>query len=210
MRQARIWLILIVLIVVAGAAIWVSREIPRRVAEVIETPREKQVDLGAVVTRIRGLNRLETASMHVVHVSTITQSYQFVPNSLGGDSLTLMATGDVIAGVDLELLKPTDIYRQRDGTVVIRLPAPQVLVTRINNRESHVLNRNTGIFRHPDNGLEGRARLYAESGIRNEAVKKGILTLAGQNAQARLAELLHASGIGKVEFVEVSGGVPTG
>jgi hypothetical protein len=210
MHRTRVWLILILMIVVAGAAIWVSRELPRRVAAEIETPRERQIDLGAVVTRIRGLNRLETASMHVVHVGTISQSYQFVPNALGGDSLTLMATGDVIAGVDLELLKPNDVYRQRDGTVVIRLPAPQVLVTRINNRESHVLNRNTGIFRHPDNGLEGRARLYAESGIRNEAIKKGILTLAGQNAQARLAELLHASGIGKVEFVEVGGGMPAG
>ncbi len=210
MRRPLVWLFLILLLVVAGAAIWISRELPRRVAAEVETPKEKEIDLGAIVTRVRGLNRLETASMHVVHVSTITQSYGFVPNALGGDTLTLMAAGDVIAGVDLELLKPNDIYRQHDGTVVIRLPAPQVLVTRINNRESRVLTRNTGIFRHPDSGLEGRARLYAETGIRNEAVKKGILILAGQNAQARIAELMHAVGIGKVEFVEVGGVAPNG
>jgi hypothetical protein len=210
MRRNQLWLIFVLLIVVAGAVIWVSRELPRRVAAEVGKPKEKEIDLLAVVTRVRGLNRLETASMHVVHVGTVTQSYAFVPNALAGDSLTLMATGDVIAGVDLELLKPGDIYRRADGTVVIRLPAPQVLVTRINNRESHVTTRNTGFLRHPDSGLEGRARLYAESGIRNEAINQGILKLAGQNAQARIAELLHSAGIGKVEFVEVGGGVPTG
>lgn len=205
MRRLQLGVVIALLIAVAGAAVWLSRELPRRLATEVGAPKEKQVDLLALVTRIRGLNRLETASMHVVHVGTVTQSYDFVPNALAGDSLTLMATGDVIAGVDLELLKPGDIYRQADGTVVIRLPSPQVLVTRINNRESRVTARSTGFLRRPDSGLEGRARLYAESGIRNEAIKKGILELAGQNAQVRLAELLHSAGIRKVEFVEVRG-----
>ncbi|MCU1350358.1 MAG: hypothetical protein JWO56_3388 [Acidobacteria bacterium] len=208
MKRTQSWIILALLVVIAGGAIYVSRELPRQIVEQIAEPKYKEIDLSAVVTRIRGLNRLETATMHVVHVSTVSQSYDFVPNSFAGDTLTFMATGDVIAGVDLSLLKQDDIHRQPDGTVVVRLPPPQILVTRIDNRESKVVARQTGFFRRADAGLESRARLYAESGVRNEAIKRNILDLAGRNAQARLAELLHAAGIEKVEFLE-NGGIPT-
>jgi len=46
--------------------------------------------------------------------------------------------------------------------------------------------------------LESRARQYAEQGIRNEALNKGILTLASQNAEVKVAELLHMFGFQKV------------
>jgi hypothetical protein len=208
-KRPQTWIILALLAVIVAGGIYVSRELPRRVAEEITEPKIKEIDLGAVVTRIRGLNRLETATMHVMHVSTISQSYDFVPNAMAGDSLTFMATGDVIAGVDLALMKPTDLRREPDGTVLVHLPPAQVLVTRIDNRESRVVSRKTGLFRRADPSLESRARQYAEAGVRNEAVKKGILTLANTNAQARLAELLHGAGIEKVEFVEDSSALGT-
>jgi hypothetical protein len=52
--------------------------------------------------------------------------------------------------------------------------------------------------------MEGRARQYAEQNIRNEAVHKGILPLAQQNAEARIAGLLHTLGATKVRFVDAS------
>ncbi len=127
-------------------------------------------------------------------------------NALGGDTLTFLATGDVIAGIDLSQLKQEDIRRDLDGTIVVRLPASQVLVTRLDNRESHVINRKTGLFRRADVNMEGRARQFAETGIRNEAVNKGILTLASQNAEVKVAELLHMFGVQKVrcEAVQAS------
>ena len=177
---------------------WVAwRQTQRRVEKVF-TPHEEQIDLGTVVTRVRALNRLETASMRVVHVSTITQSYELVPNALAGDELTFFAAGDVIAGIDLSQLKQEDVRRDADGTVVVRLPPPQVLVTRIDNRASRVLNRKTGFFRRADMNLESRARQYAEQGIRNEALNKGILTTASQNAEVKVAELLHTFGFQRV------------
>lgn len=208
MKRPQTWIILILLVVVIAGGIYISQELPRRVAQEITEPKEKEVDLGAVVTRIRGLNRLETATMHVVHVGTISQSYDFVPNAMAGDSLTFMATGDVIAGVDLALMKPADLRRDSDGTVFVRLPPAQVLVTRIDNRESRVISRKTGLLRRADPNLETRARQYAEGGVRNEAIKRGILTLATTNAQSRLAELLHGAGISRVEFVEDPGVAP--
>ncbi len=170
----------------------------RQAARQVLTPQEEQVDLTALVTRVQALNRLETASMRVIHISTVTQSYELVPNALAGDQLTFLAAGDVIAGIDLSQLRQQDVRRETDGTIVVRLPASQVLVTRIDNRESRVINRKTGLLRRADVQLEGRARQYAEQGVRNEALKKGILTLASQNAEVKVAELLHTFGFRRV------------
>ena len=179
----------------AGWMVWRQT---RRAAREVFTPHEEQIDLGSVVTRVRALNRLETASMRVVHVSTITQSYELVPNAIAGDELTFFAAGDVIAGIDLSQLKAEDVRRDGDGTIVVRLPPPQILVSRIDNQQSRVLNRKTGFFRRADMNLESRARQYAEQGIRNEAVNKGILPLASQNAEVKVAELLHTFGFQRV------------
>ncbi|HEX9493555.1 MAG TPA: DUF4230 domain-containing protein [Thermoanaerobaculia bacterium] len=193
---AAITVALVIGITFVGA--WYVLRQTRQVATEVFKPHEEQIDLTALVTRVRALNRLETASTRVVHVSTITQSYEFVPNAMAGDELTFLAAGDVIAGIDLSQLKQEDIRRELDGTVVVRLPPSQVLVTRIDNRESRVINRKTGVFRRADMNLESRARQYAEQGIRNEAVKKGILPLASQNAEVKVAELLHMFGVQRV------------
>ena len=190
----------VVVIGVTIFAAWMAwRQTQQRIDRAL-TPHEEQIDLGSVVTRVRALNRLETASMRVVHVSTIKQSYELIPNAFAGDELTLFAAGDVIAGIDLSQLKPEDVRRAPDGVIEIRLPPAQVLVTRLDNRETRVLNRNTGWFRRGDAGLEGRARQYAEQGIRNEAVSKGILQMASQNAELRVADLLRTFGLQRVRF----------
>lgn len=192
--------LLAISVLAAGLLLWRASRFATQIAK----PTETEIDLGAVTTRIRNLNRLETASMHVVHVSTIRQEYKLIPNSIAGDELTLFAGGDVIAGVDLAQLKNGDISRAPDGTVIVHLPPPVILLTRIDNRETRVVSRKTGLLRRADPGLEGRARLYAEGGVRSEAVRKGILPLAKNNAQLRIAELLHAVGIRRVTFVESS------
>jgi hypothetical protein len=189
----------IVLIGIAAAAWYVAHRVEQLAVRAV-TRKEEQVDLGTLVTRVRELNRLETAGMRVVNVSTIKQSYDLIPNALAGDELTLYSSGDVIAGVDLSLLKTDDVHRETDGTIVVRLPPPQILVSRLDNRATHVINRNTGVFRRADIGMEGRARQYAEQNIRNEAINRGILPMAQQNAEARVAGLLHTLGAPKVRF----------
>ena len=189
----------LVLIVLIATAWFVARRVERMAVQAV-TQKEETLDLGTLVTRVRDLNRLETANMRVVNVSTVRQTYDLIPNALAGDELTLYSAGDVIAGVDLSLLKTEDVHREPDGTVVVHLPPPQLLVSRLDNRATHVINRRTGVFRRADVGMEGRARQYAEQNIRNEAVHRGILPLAQQNAEARVAGLLHTLGAPKVRF----------
>jgi hypothetical protein len=201
--------IVFVVIAVIVTAVLLFREIPRRIEETFTTPKEEEVDLGAVVTRVRDLNRLETAAMRVTHVSTITQSYKLVPNSMAGDELTLFATGDVIAGVDLSRLTQNDIRREADGSIVMRLPSPEILISRLDNRETRVITRKTGMFRRADENLESRARQHAEIGIRQEAMKKGILPLAANNAEAKLAAFIQAIGVKRVRFERAGGPATT-
>ena len=193
------------ILTVAAATVWILvRTLEKKVVQSV-TAKEEVVDLGTLVTRVRDLNRLETATMRVTSISTVKQTYDLIPNALAGDELTLYAAGDVIAGVDLSLLKQDDVRREPDGTIVVQLPPPQLLVSRIDNRTTRVTGRRTGVFRRADVGMEGRARQYAEQNIRNEAVHKGILPLAQQNAEARVAGLLHTLGASKVRFVGTQG-----
>jgi Protein of unknown function (DUF4230) len=203
-RASPILAILFVIAILAtfGTIVWRTAREWR--PENLVKPGEETVDLTAIVTEVRDLNRLETASMHVMQVGTITQSYRFLPDALAGDQLTFLAVGDVIAGVDLSQLGQRDVWREPDGTVNLRLPPPQILVSRLDNRQSRVLNRDTGVLRRADVDLESRMRQHAESAIRQGAVRKGILTLAERNAEPRLAAFLHSAGVQKVRFV--SGG----
>lgn len=193
--------------VTTGWVVW--RTAKRTLVTEVLTPQEETVDVATLVTQVRELNRLETASMRVLHVGTITQSYTLVPNAVAGDEITFLATGDVIAGIDLAQLKPDDVWRSPDGTIHMRLPPAQVLVTRVDNKESRVLNRKTGILRRADVDLETRARQHAEENIRREALRRGVLRLASQNAEQKLAEFLKTLGAKKVVFVSGGPAAPT-
>jgi hypothetical protein len=205
MQRRTIFLVLGALLIAAAIAFTTSvivwRMAKRTLVTEVLTPQEKTIDLATLVTQVRELNRLETASMRVMHVATVTQSYKMVPNAIAGDEITFLATGDVIAGIDLAQLQPKDVWRSPDGAINLRLPPAQVLVTRVDNKESRVINRKTGVLRRADVDLETRARQHAEENIRREALKRGVLTLASQNAEKKMGEFLHTLGFERVRFV---------
>jgi translation initiation factor 1 (eIF-1/SUI1) len=202
MRKSLLILFVVMAVVLFGVvSILTLRRLTDQAVDAVTLPQEQQLDLGAVVTQVRELSRLETASMRVMHVGTIKQSYRMVPNSLGGDEIQFLATGDVIAGIDLSQLAANDVWREPDGTVVMRLPAAHILISRVDNRQSKVLSRKTGMLRRADIDLESRARQFAEQNIRAEALKKGIIPMAQASAETKLADLLHKMGAKKVRFV---------
>ena len=196
--------LLIAAAVTVTTAVFVWRMAKRTVAETVLAPQERTIDIATLVTQVRELNRLETASMRVMHVGTVTQTYNLVPNALAADEITFLATGDVIAGIDLSQLRQEDVWRSPDGTINLRLPPSQLLVTRVDNDQSRVLTRKTGMLRRADVDLETRARQHAEANIKAEALKRGILKLASDNGEKKMAELLHTFGAEKVRFVSTS------
>lgn len=195
----------VVLIVgVFGAMLYMLIRTPARLAERAfdraTQKREAQVDLGSLVIRVRGLARLETVAMRVMHVGKIRQSFGVMPDKLASDTITFLAVGDVVAGIDLSTITEHDVRVDRDGTLVMRLPQSQIFMTRLDNKESHVIDRDTGLFRRADPGLETRVRQFGEDSIRGEAMKKGILPLANKNAETNLGQFLHTLGLQKIRF----------
>ncbi len=192
--------ILIAAAVAVTTTLVVWRMAKRTVMQEILTPQEETVDIAALVTQVKELNRLETASMSVIHVGTITQSYTMVPDAFAGDEITFLAAGEVIAGLDLSRIQPQDVWRSPDGTIHLRLPQAEVLVARVDNTKSRVLTRKTGMLRRSDVDLETRARQHAEANIRAEAVKNGVLRIATDSGEKKLAGFLHTLGFEKVQF----------
>jgi hypothetical protein len=206
-RKRTLLVVSIVILAIIGLIVVTLQLVraPQRIMAAATEKKEKTINLSVVVTEVRMLSRLETASMRVVHVSTIEQSVGWVPDSLAGDKLTFFAVGDVIAGIDLSAIREEDVRMGKDGVVEMRLPPPQILVTRIDNQESKILSRSTGALRRSDPHLESRIRAYAERDVRNEAIRKGILPLASRSAETKLAGFLQKLGVERVRF-EVSGG----
>ncbi|MEO8218597.1 MAG: DUF4230 domain-containing protein [Acidobacteriota bacterium] len=199
-RLFRAAIVIFVLAAVGLAAFVLLRTGVRVVRARVLDKHEESVDISALVTQIRELSRLETASMRIVQVSKTDQTYGVVPGSLAGDSITLMAVGDVIAGIDLSHITEKDVRVSPDRVLTLRLPPATILVTRIDNTQTHVLTRKTGMLTKADEGLEGRARQHAEAQVRRESLNRGILDLASANAEKKLASFLHTIGFEQIRF----------
>lgn len=152
----------------------------------------------SVVDKIRGLNRLESVDYSIDKIVEGNRQAPPLPNFLAGDRLLLIAHGEVIAGVDLGRLDSGAVH-VAGSNVSVRLPAPQILVTRIDNARSRVYERNTGVLVPPDPTLETEARQAAEQQITKAALDDGILEKARANAKISVTGLLYALGFRGVD-----------
>lgn len=94
----------------------------------------------------------------------------------------------------------TEDLRLEDGVLYVNLPDTEVFVATLNNDESYVYDRTTGILRKSDQDLETNARQVAEAEILNAAVEDGILLQAEQNAEVYLERLFNTLGYKEVVF----------
>jgi hypothetical protein len=153
-----------------------------------------------IIHDVRALARLETIQYTVEKVIT-AETNQGAFAFLFADRLLLVAHGTVIAGVDLEKLKPEDMWLE--GSVLkVRLPAAEIFIATLDNDKTYVYERDTGVLRSPDQNLETSARQSAEDEIRKAAVEDGILNIARQNAETYLTRFFLALGYSDVIFVQ--------
>jgi Protein of unknown function (DUF4230) len=166
----------------------------------IMTGRSTRIDTSspAVVEKIRQLSRLETVSYSIDKIVEGNREYPYLPNFLAGDKLLLVAHGEVIAGVDLSQIKVSDVSVAGDG-VQVQLPAPQILATRIDNGQTRVYSRVTGLLVAADPDLESQVRLAAEQQFSQAALADGVLDRARQNARSSVSALLYGLGFHRVE-----------
>lgn len=154
----------------------------------------------AVVLSVRSLARLETAQFTIEKV-IIKEEGQGALGALFGDRVIFVAHGDVIAGVDLGKVAADDVIVSPDGKAFVNLPAPEILVTNIDNDKSYVVDRDTGLLTKGNVDLETEARREAQAEIEAAAIESGILKQAQKNAEAELRRLLALLGYTDVTFI---------
>jgi Protein of unknown function (DUF4230) len=163
-----------------------------------------------VLTAVRDLARLESASFHMERVIDLSAKQ----SKLWGlvtteDSILLVAVAEVTAGIDLQKLTSADVtVDPARRTARIELPAPEVLHAALDNAKTYVHSRKTGTLADRNEGLESRARLEAERTLVDSARQAGLLQRAADNARRTVEVLVHSLGYDKVE-VSVRSPSPT-
>jgi hypothetical protein len=153
-----------------------------------------------IINQVRSLARLETIQYTVEKVIT-AETGQGVFAPLFGDRLLLVAHGFVLAGIDMEKLGPEDLWVEQ-GILYVHLPETEIFVATLDNDNSYIYDRETGLFTQGDANLETLARQAAEDEIRNAALADGILDQAQTNAEAYLYRLFRSLGFVDVIFVD--------
>jgi hypothetical protein len=159
-----------------------------------------RVDQPTVVRQIQQLQRLETVRFSMDKIISGEHDSQYLPKFLVSDRLLLVVHGEVIAGVDLSQLQLQDVSIH-GKTVSLHLPKSQILVTRLDNSQTRVYSRDTGLFSSPDPNLESEVRQEAERQLQEAALQGNILKTADENARTTLSALLRSLGFTTVEFV---------
>lgn len=200
-------LILITVLVGGVAVVWSVRQVTQPLAEAERTLKEQfdqvvnptptiQPDPVTIVKEIRNLSRLETAVYTIEKIIT-AESQQGPFAFLLGDRLIFVAHGQVIAGVDLAELEESDITVEEDGSVDVVMPEAEIFITALNNEDSYVFDRDTGVIGMKVD-LETEARRAAEEEIENAALEDGILEMAQTNAETYVRHLILTLGFREV------------
>lgn len=153
-----------------------------------------------ILREVRSLARLETIQYSVEKVIEAETGQGFL-GGLFGDRLLLVARGYVIAGIDLEKIAPEDMWVEGNA-LYVRLPAAEVFVATLDNAETYIYDRETGLFSQGNQDLETLARQSAEEEIRNAALEDNILQQATQNGRNFLSALFDSLGYETVIFVD--------
>jgi hypothetical protein len=156
-----------------------------------------------LITRRSGV-RIEVARVAVQNL-TKERDVELAAGVLTNDAGSVVSAPDVdvivevIGGVDLSKLQPADVVVQGQS-ISLRLPQAQILVTRLDNAQTRVYSRDTGLFSSPDPNLESEVRQEAERQLQEAAMQGDILKTADGNARSTISSLLQGLGFKKVDF----------
>ncbi len=175
-----------------------TNNLSTQVAAVLHPTPTILPDPVTIIHEIQSLARLETIKFSLEKIIT-AEIHQGAFDWLIGDRLLFVAHGEVIAGIDLNKLDPEDL-EVKNGVLYVTLPDVEIFITAIDNEQSYVYERDTGLFTHGEVNLETEARRVAEQEIEKSALEDGILDLAEQNAISFLGRLFRDLGYPEVVF----------
>lgn len=146
------------------------------------------------VERVQALSQLTTTRYNYANIVTgQTQMPSFL-DRLYGESLIMVAVVRIDAGIDVSNITEEDIlYDAETETVTITLPAPTLQDCFLDEGESYIAQRQTGVFAQPSTNIDTATRRYALAQFRDQALEEGILADAANEAVAVVQEFLETT-----------------
>jgi hypothetical protein len=169
--------------VVAIAALWLGY-----------LPTRKQPQPPVMLKEIQALSELVTVKYVMEKVVT-----HEIAKTFGKDKVLLIAHGVVKAGIDLDKMKPEDL-RVAGKSISIHLPRPEVTDSHLDEKQTFVYDRSTGLLVRPDKDLETQARRIALAAILGAAQAGGIHKEADMRAREAISRFSRLAGFEVVEF----------
>jgi hypothetical protein len=196
-----VFLGILLTVAVIGGAVWLSTGVG--LLHLLAMFRGGQTAINVsqptVVRQIQQLQRLETVTYTMDKIISGERDNPYLPKFLAGDHLLLMVHGEVIGGVDLAKVQPSDVVVHGQA-ITFHLPQAEIFSTIIANAKTRVYSRDTGLFTSPDPNLESEVREEAERQLQLAALQDGILKSADQNARSTLTSMLNGFGFARVEI----------
>jgi hypothetical protein len=152
-----------------------------------------------VVRQIQQLQRLETVFFNMDKIISGGWESRYIPTFLAGERLLLVVDGDVTAGVDLGRIASANII-VTGQTIRMKIPDAEIFATRVDNEQTRVYSRETGLFTRVDPNLESDVRREAERQVHQAALDNGILRVAAANARTTMTSFLRGLGFEQPEF----------
>ncbi len=153
------------------------------------------------VERLQALSQLTTTRFNYSHIVTSEVEMPGILSGLYGQGLAYVAVGHINAGIDVSQISAEDIvYDEERNLLTVMLPAPTLQDCFLDEAQSYVVTRSTGLFAQPSIALESSARRFAIQQYRDMALEDGILEEARTQSIQVMEEFL-ASVVGDAVLV---------
>ena len=196
MFKQRLAVVVLLLAVVFGLGLVFGVFLPRWIGSG-SSPRAYNTAI--ILKQVQTLSQLVTVKYVMEKVEVLPDPPSGLRSLLPDEAhVVLIAHGVVKAGVDLSRIKPGDL-QVSEKKVVLKLPVPQITDAYLEDKQTQVVERNTGFLRAFNKDLEQTARQNAVDDIRRAARTGGILKEADDRARAQLKHLFQQLGL-EVEF----------
>ncbi|GIL09361.1 MAG: hypothetical protein BroJett033_8720 [Chloroflexota bacterium] len=123
--------------------------------------------------------------------------------ALYDERLLMVAVGHVDAGIDLSQLTEQHVSAQ-DDKLIVTLPAPVLTNCILNEQQSYVVSRDSGIFARNAPNMDTEARRYAVRIFRDMALEAGILDDVYIRANDILTLLIDAIGRNQFRIIQIN------
>jgi hypothetical protein len=190
MSKLRFALLILILFCIFGVGLFLGKFFLRT----SPPPPPQIVNSATILRQVQTLSELVTVKYVMERVVQLEDVKWY-----GENKVVLVAHGIVKAGIDFSKLGPDDI-EITDKKIRFKIPTPLITDAYLDDKQTRILERSTGIMRSFDKDLEQNARRQALDDLRRLARNHGILKDAEERARTQLTNLFEQLGFAEVEI----------